>query len=489
MKTKVFTLLFGLFACAGIVLASGTLINGIWYELDEENLTATVTYSGSSYSENRDRYVGSLVIPSSVKYELHDYAVTAIGDFACMYCNNLTSVSIPGSVKSIGRYAFGNCSFVSLTIPDGVETIDEYAFYWCQQLKSLTISKSVKFIQSPALSGCHRLTQIVVDANNPYYDSRENCNAIIRTGENTLTHGCVASVIPASVHTIGCSAFEEITSMTSFTIPGTVERVDASAFSLCSKLETVVISEGVKSFGYCVFSHCPFKSLFFPKSVNHLDGILYAWCDNLEELKVDAENPVYDSRDNCNAVIESKTNRLVLGCKATLIPKSVTIIGERAFEICVGFPSVVLHEGLTTLEYRAFKGCTGMESIVLPSTLTTIGKEALNGCSKLTSITNYATTPQKIDETVLGGDPAWSCMPIDKKTCYLYVFKSAMDAYREAEEWKLFANIESIDLPEGIESVSTHPSTVSQKILREGQVLIVRGDHFYTVTGEEVKSF
>ncbi|MBQ3753968.1 MAG: leucine-rich repeat protein [Prevotella sp.] len=119
-------------------------------------------------------------------------------------------------------------------------------------------------------------------------------------------------------------------------------------------------------------------------------GRVYA-IDNLQHaslttIVVDEGNPKYDSRDGCNAIIETATNTLVYGCKSSSIPSSVTSIGNDAFSYCSGLTSVVIPSSVTSIGEGTFFGCSGLTSIVIPSSVTSIGVSAFNGCSGLTSV-------------------------------------------------------------------------------------------------------
>lgn len=150
-------------------------------------------------------------------------AVTGIGRSAFYKSKNLASVTIPESITYIEAMAFENCAVLtSVTIPDGVERIWSLAFYQCSALEFVRIGKGVKSLYQNVFQDCHKLTSISVDSENGTYDSREECNAIIKTATSTLVTGCQNTVIPAGVASIGNNAFNNCRGLTSITCMGNV---------------------------------------------------------------------------------------------------------------------------------------------------------------------------------------------------------------------------------------------------------------------------
>ena len=246
-------------------------------------------YEGINYlkvyvkSVDKER-TGNLVIPSSVTYMSTTYQVTWVSANALSGCTGLTSVTIPGSVTEIG---------------DG-------AFRGCTGLTSIEIPSSVTSIGGNVFKGCTMLANITVSNYNKVYDSRENCNAIIETATNTLVAGCKNTTIPSNVISIGSNAF---CSLTSITIPKYITSIGSGAFS---------------------------------------------GCPNLTNISVENGNTVYDSRDNCNAIIKTATNTLVVGCKNTVIPNSITSIGRNAFDGCTELTSIEIPNSVTSIGIYAF---------------------------------------------------------------------------------------------------------------------------------------
>ena len=155
--------------------AEAVEIDGIWYNLVPNAKEAEVTWNPNILTWEGS-YSGSIEIPASVIYSKVKYNVTSIGSFAFNSCRGLSSVTIPNSVTSIGRSAFDSCSgLTSVTIPSSVTQIDYEVF-----------------------SGCIALTSIKVENGNQYYDSRNNCNAIIETSSNTMIAGCKTQSSPSA---------------------------------------------------------------------------------------------------------------------------------------------------------------------------------------------------------------------------------------------------------------------------------------------------
>ena len=401
-----------LLLCSTVATAHDFEVDGIYYNiLSQNDNTAGVTYKGSG-SYNAE-YRGDVTIPANVTYNGTTYSVTTIGERAFYYCTSLTSIEIPNSVTTIGDNAF---------------------------------------------NGCSSLTSMTVEENNPVYDSRNNCNAIIETASNTLISGCKNTVIPNSVTTIGNYAFDYCRSLTSITIPNSVTTIGNYAFNACNSLTSIEIPNSVTTIGSSAFSSC----------------------SGLTSISVAAGNTTYDSRDNCNAIIETTTNTLIAGCKNTIIPNSVTTIGDHAFHYCSSLTSIEIPSSVTTIGVEAFRDCSSLASIEIPGSVTTIEEGAFGSCSSLASIEipNSVTTigssafyncsslanieiPSSV--TTIGEYAFYWCfgltsitshIPAKKlfapgigafddvnKNCTLYVPYGAKETYAATEGWNVFKNI------------------------------------------------
>jgi hypothetical protein len=193
--------------------------------------------------------------------------------------------------------------------------------------------------------------------------------------------------IPNSVTAIYDYAFRDCTGLTSVEIPNSVTNIYIGAFCGCTSLISIEIPDSVIAIQHGAFAGCTsLTSIEIPGSVTLIYRRAFIGCSGLEQIIVDSENTVFDSRENCNAIINSTTYDLVIGCKNTVIPSSVTTIGNYAFDYCTGLTSIEIPNSVTSIGNYAFSGCSGLSSIEIPNSVISIGVFAFSGCSSLTSI-------------------------------------------------------------------------------------------------------
>ncbi|MBQ2563879.1 MAG: leucine-rich repeat domain-containing protein [Muribaculaceae bacterium] len=248
--------------------------------------------------------------------------------------NDASSVTVIGCEENFTGIA---------TIPNSVQfngktykvtKIDNRAFAGCTGMTKAIIGNSVEMIGESAFEDCSGLTSIVVDSENTKYDSRNNCNAIIETATDTLIAGCKNTIIPDTVTEIGHRAFDGCCGLTSVIIPNSVTEINNLAFNGCRGLTSIVVESG---------------------------------------------NLKYDSRNNCNAIIETATNTLIVGCKTTVIPESVTEIHDFAFNGCRDLTSVEIPDSVSKIGGWAFNGCRDLTSVEIPDSVEWIGPCAFSG--------------------------------------------------------------------------------------------------------------
>ena len=250
MKKRLSLLSYLLVLAMAVMAQTKVEVDGIYYNLDSSNNTAEVTSGDSKYRKD-------IVIPASISVNGSTYSVTTIGERAFLECTYLTSIEIPNSITTIEEGAFYGCvRLTSIEIPNSVTTIGEFAFFECTYLTSIEIPNSVTSIGNSAFRNCTGLTSIIVATDNPIYDSRNNCNAIIDKVSNTLIQGCKITIIPNSVTTIGEFAFCNYTGLTSIEIPNSVTSIGNSAFEHCTGLTSIEIPNTVTDIGVSAFSRC-----------------------------------------------------------------------------------------------------------------------------------------------------------------------------------------------------------------------------------------
>ena len=245
-------------------------------------------------------------------------------------------------------------------------------------IMNVYIGKDVTSIGTNTFRGCGILQHIEVESGNPKYDSRNSCNAIIQTADNSLIIGCNKTIIPNTVTYINYDAFHDCRYLTSITIPNSVRIISSGAFQNCSGLNSINVEFG---------------------------------------------NSKYDSRNNCNAIIYTASNTLITGCKNTVIPNDVTSIGS-----------------------DAFRGCSGLTSITIPNSVTSIGSNAFLNCSGLTSVISYIEEP--FDSDYISSSETYN-------NATLYVPIGTADKYKARNGWKNFIHIEEGD-PSSINDIITN---------------------------------
>ena len=372
-----------------------------------------------------------------------------IGSTAFSGCTNLESVALAEGATSIGSYAFSGCSsLAAISIVEGVTKIGEYAFNNCSALTSVSIPSTLDtYNDYNAFYGCNNISSVTLNCQivGSWFSGKASIKEVVLGDKVTEIggqafrdcRGLTSIVIPHSVKSIGWHAFWGCSNLAEISITDGVESVGSQAFENTAWFNAqpdgliyigkaaykykgtmpdntaIVLKEGTKSLSHLAFYGCKgLVSLTIPESVTNIvlnDGSsTFQDCTELASIKIDEGNPVYDSREGCNAIIESETNSMLFGCKRSFIPSSVT-----------------------SISYLAFSGCTGLTAITIPSSVTSIGSSAFSNCDKLTSVTVKMETPLKID--------SWTFS--SRKYATLYVPQGSKAAYEAADYWKEFKEI------------------------------------------------
>ncbi len=306
IKRACLSILLVMFGFAGMAQTTFT-VDSLNYLVNPDGASVTLTGHVNGYNAQ-----GELNIPASVSYGGTDYAVTNIGNSAFMYYFYLTSLTIPNSVTTIEDGAFAYCSGFTgdLIIPNSVTTIGASAFFTCYSFDGdLVIGNSVTTIGDYAFDDCNGMhgvlnipsnvttigidafrycafSGITVDPESPVFDSRDNCNAIIRTETNELVIGCVNTVIPNTVTSIGDNAFSGLTGFTSISIPESVTSIGAGAFAFCFDLTgDLTIPNSVETIGNGAFFQCEGfdGTLTIGESVKFIGDYAFRQCSHFSQ--------------------------------------------------------------------------------------------------------------------------------------------------------------------------------------------------------------
>ena len=389
--------------------------------------------------------------------EIDGKKVTKIGENAFRDRTELTSVTIPDSVKYIFDRAFSNCtSLETVTIPNSVTDIYSGAFYNCTSLKEVTIPASVTDIGNMAFgyyydrdsSEIKKVDGFKINyVKNTYghYYATENgftdeaCLLTNELNDGTLEISKYAGnsatcVIPGEINgkkvtKIGDNAFIDCTELTSVTIPDGVTSIDEAAFLCCTSLTSVTIPDSVTSIKSKAFFNCTsLKSVTIPASVTNIGDYTLGYYEiyntdscEWEQYKVDGFkiNYVKNTYGHMYALKNGFTDEACLlthelydgtleitkyaGNSATyVIPgeingKKVTEIGDSTFKGCTELTSITIPDGVIGIGNNAFSGCTSLETVTIPASVTYVGNSAFYGCTSLKSV----TVPESV--TYIGG--------------------------------------------------------------------------------------
>ena len=257
------------------------------------------------------------------------------------------------------------------------------------------------------------------------------------SGDVVIPEAIYYAGVKHSVTSINDNAFIRCKGLTSVTIPNSVTSIGNFAFSDCSGLTSVTIPNSVTSIGICAFTDCTgLTSITIPNSVTSISDKAFYGCTGLTSIMVESGNTIYDSRDNCNAIIETASNNLIVGCYNTIIPSSVTSIRDEAFYGCTGLTSITIPNSVTSIGEWTFSGCNKLTSITIGSGIETISYCAFRDCPELTDVYCNAKNAPETNEDAFEGSS------IEYAT--LHVPEGSIDAYKAMSPWNQFKNIVAI---------------------------------------------
>lgn len=327
------TILLLTFALISLVSSAETIkVEGVYYNVLDKRCVEVVN--------SPTKYVGDVTIPETIQFNGVTYKVVGIGEDAFYECPDMKSISLPNSITYVSKQAFRLCGGLnSISLPDNITTIGEAAFLDCDNIRSIKLPNKLKEIRNEAFGGCVKIE--------------------------------------------------------SLTFPESLLEIGRGAFYGCESV----------------------KSLFIPKNVRNIGYRAFRGCNGLLEISIDSLNTKYDSRKDCNAIIESNTNILIAGCLNTIIPTDIVSIGESAFDGCSGLSSINIPNSVKFIEKGAFTW-SGLKSINLPNSVERIGEYAFQSCKRMISVT-IPESVIKIDEVAFSGCDSLKSVTIYGNEVYL----------------------------------------------------------------------
>ncbi len=450
MRKRLLILALALFAVLQTAWAydfSATSPSGhtLYYEI----ISGTTNVGVVSPATDWNSYIaGDVVIPDTVTYNSVTYTVTELRTISGYYgtfsmCSDITSITIPNTVTTIGDLAFFNCTgLTSVTIPNSVTSIGLGAFFNVKHIiyngtatgspwealssqnnfvedgfvysdstktsllayigtsTNVTIPNSVTSIENYSFANCRGLNSVIIGDSvisigiYAFADSRDLNSVVIGNSVTTIGSSaflnCVglnSVVIGNSVTSIGWSAFLNCVGLTSVTIPNSVTNIGSSSFGRCTNLDSVTIGDGVTSIENSAFYGCSaLKSVSIPNSVTTIDTLTFAQCTSLSSVTFG---------DSVTSIAYLAFAECV-SLDSVNIPNSVTSIEAGAFMNCPDLPSIIIGDGVSSIGGWAFYGCSGLTSVTIGNSVTSIEDSAFIGCSNLYEVISLAILPPQL---------------------------------------------------------------------------------------------
>lgn len=390
--------------------------------IDEETRTVEVKAGSNAI-------VGELVIPPCVDYEGTEYTVVSIGENAFREYNELTSVEIPATVRSIGKLAFYGCGgltkaeFATISQLCAMELDNDYAnpliyahklFIDGKEVRNLVIPDSITFINSYVFNGCRELTSIEIPSS------------VTSIGDYAFK-GCIGLTdmdLPDSVTDLGNGAFYGCSGLASIKLPSNITSIGRETFYGCGRLTSICIPDSVGSIGNGAFYYCiGLTSLGIPKTVSTIGGYAFEGCRGLTSVEL----------PESITSISSDTFKACSGLVSIGFPGSLVSIGRGAFNGCRQLTSIVMPDSVRYIGEWAFRNCNNLEEVTLPSRLEVIREEAFRDSKAIRNVKFRGATPFECPEDIFEGNVY--------EEATLYVGSGLTPMFAEVSPWNLFVNI------------------------------------------------
>ena len=343
----------------------------------------------------------------------------------------------------------------------GLTKIEDGAFAGCTQLTSITIPENITEIGANAFKGCTGLQSITILSETPptigegAFADTNDCPIIVPAGTTdtyvtawgeyapriegsqpdneiwyTSTDGQI--VLPNDTGVFGANLLsnEYNDGKGVLRFDGPVTMVGELAFLNCETLREAILPKTVTTIGDGAFYNAAgLERVHIPESVAAIGVQVFQRASSIARITVDPGNVTYDSREDCNAIIHTATNTLIVGCKNSVIPNGIKSIGDYAFVFCTDLTEITIPESVETVGISAFNYCESLTSVSIPNSVTSLGDYAFNGCRDLSSITVYCQTPPGIGRSCFMNGPS----------CPIFVPTELVETYKTAEGWSSYA--------------------------------------------------
>lgn len=410
---------------------------GFCFDITSDSTASIINYRNKSFKKKE------VIVPSSIYIKRNTYQVTCLESGA-----------------------FRDCKYLeTLVLPESINRICEESIVLCESLHSIKIPSKVSIIEEGAIWGNNNLERLSVDSSNCYYDSRYNCNAIIRKYDNSLIVGCKNTKIPDNINSIAYAAFRKCLGLETISIPGNIETVDCNAFCECRDLTSVLFNIGIKQIGDGAFRDCVnidsinipegvtkiggrafngcrlLKSVLIPSTVETIEEEAFSNCGNIVSIIINQKNKNYTSYDMSNIIVDIANKTLIVGCASSIIPDGIEAIGSGAFMSCSALDSINIPENLKLIEDGVFYNCTGLQYISLSNCIKGVYDASFMNCYKLSSI----DLPDSLE--YIGWDAFNGCKSLKKIVIPSKVRSIGMRSFMNCE------NMESVVIPEGVKNI------------------------------------
>ena len=405
-----------------------------WYEFAQDIKTLRI---GEGVTRIGNKAFRCLIYLDNV--ELSN-TVESIGEYVFDNCVRLKRINIPGSVKRMEYEAFSvgygtmeevliddlsawlkidfinnganpahwsesfklnGIELTEVIIPEDISEIKDFAFNKCANIEKITILGEISKVGAYAL---HETAWYNNQADGEIY-----LDKVLYEYKGTMPEGTNV-IVKEGTKIISWNAFSRCTGMTSISFPNSLVLIEDDAFTGCSGLTNITFPESLVAIGEFAFSRCSgLEELIIPQNLNNIGYCAFKGCSELKRISVDENNLNYDSRNNCNALIETSTNTLLQGCNNTIIPQGISVIGHGAFSHCLELKKIEIPNTITAIKQSAFDGCKNLEELLLPNSVTELGGAAFAHCASLTefvipnsvteidgSLFNYCSSLKKV---------------------------------------------------------------------------------------------